>query len=103
MSQLSPSLRKAAVLVATLDEDAAESLLRQMSAEDAAKVRSALVALDTIPSDEQQQVLAEFLGQQGSPSSASAADSDVALELDPAIEAAAGQFSAAPPHPLSPP
>ena len=62
--QLSPSLRKAAVLISALDEPTAERILQQMGADDAAKVRSALVELDDIPAEEQQQVLAEFLQQQ---------------------------------------
>jgi flagellar motor switch protein FliG len=60
MSQLSPSLRKAAILIAALDEQAAEAILQQMSSDDAAKVRSALVELDNVPPDEQQRVLADF-------------------------------------------
>src|SRR5262245_5671686 len=87
---LSPSLRKAALLISALEEDAAEAVLQQMSADDAAKVRSALVELDEIQADEQQAVLAEFLQKQGAPSAAPDAPDDVALELDPVVEAAAG-------------
>jgi len=89
MSHLSPALRKAAVLIAALDERAAEAILQQMSTDDAAKVRSALVELDDVPPDEQRHVLAEFLREQGAPALAATADDEVALELDPAIEAAA--------------
>jgi flagellar motor switch protein FliG len=86
---LPPALRKAAVLIATLDEATAEAVLRQMSAEDGAKVRSALVAADAISEEEQEQVLSEFLREQGSPALQSADDDGVALELDPAVEAGA--------------
>src|SRR3954470_10869175 len=89
---LSPSLRKAAVLISALDEPTADAILQQMSADDAAKVRSALIELDEIPADEQQQVLADFLRQQGAPALAAVSTGDdVALELGPQIEAAAGQ------------
>jgi flagellar motor switch protein FliG len=79
------------VLVSALDEDAAEAILQQMSADDAAKVRSALVELDDIAADEQQQVLSDFLRQQAAPALAPIADDDVSLDLDPAVEAAAGE------------
>src|SRR5688572_14204297 len=92
---LSPSLRKAAVLIAALDEQSAEALLRQMGADDAAKVRSALVELDEIPAAEQQRVLADFLHQQGAPALAvNASDDGVSLDLDPTVEAAAAEVTA---------
>jgi flagellar motor switch protein FliG len=104
MSLLSPALRKAAVLISTLDDETAEAVLRQMSTDDAAKVRSALVALQGISSDEQQQVLAEFLRQQGAPALTPIGDEGVALELDPAVEAAASNdLPASNPAPLPPP
>lgn len=87
---LPPSLRKAAVLLSSLDADTADAILGQMPPEDAAKVRSALMELDSIPADEQQQVLADFLGRQ-SPLAASAAD--VELMLDPAVEESAATAS----------
>jgi flagellar motor switch protein FliG len=91
---LSPSLRKAAVLIASLDEQSADALLRQMSPDDAAKVRSALVELDEIPAAEQERVLADFLHQQGAPALAvNASDDDVSLDLDPTVEAAAAQVT----------
>jgi flagellar motor switch protein FliG len=92
MAQLSPSLRKAAVLISSLDESAADAILQQMSSEDAAKVRSALMELDDIPSAEQQQVLADFLRQQGA-SNGLLAEAGVELDLDPAVEVRAGQVA----------
>src|SRR4051812_42945744 len=87
---LSPSLRKAAVLISALDEPTADAILQQMSPDDAAKVRSALIELDEIPADEQQQVLTAFLHQQQAPApAASTASDDVSLEIDPQLEAAA--------------
>jgi flagellar motor switch protein FliG len=93
MPPISASLRKAAVLISALDDDSAEAVLRQMSADDAAKVRSTLVELDPVSADEQQQVLAEFLGRQSAQSSAPPTDDEVALELNPDVEAAAGVSS----------
>jgi flagellar motor switch protein FliG len=82
MTHLSPSLRKAAVLISALDSAAADALLDQMSDEDAAKVRSALVELDEIPAAEQQQALADFLrAQSGGLLPAMATDDGVTLEL----------------------
>src|SRR5262249_4179694 len=71
-----------------------EAILQQMSDDDGAKVRRALVELDDIPPDEQRQVLAEFLREQGAPAWAAMTDDDVALEIDPAIEAAAAPMTA---------
>jgi flagellar motor switch protein FliG len=85
MSQLSSPLRKAAVLISALDDPAADALLEQMGPEQAAKVRRALMELDEIPADEQQQVLAEFLDQRGSNvRPASVAEADVELAIDEA-------------------
>src|ERR1043166_411736 len=89
---LSPSIRKVAVLISALDLDAAEAIFAQMSSDDAAKVRRALVELDEIPAGEQQQVLADFLRQQGTGGgSNSPATEDVMLELNPAIESDAAK------------
>lgn len=65
MNQLSPAIRKAAILVAALDERSAETLLEQMGAEVAAVVRSAIVELGDVSANEQDEVLGEFFrGQQ---------------------------------------
>jgi flagellar motor switch protein FliG len=81
------------VLISALDDIAADAILQQMSTDDAAKVRSALVELDDIPAEEQQRVLGDFLRQQGAmPRAATSDGDDVALELDPAVEAAAASI-----------
>jgi flagellar motor switch protein FliG len=74
MTKLSPAIRKAAILVSSLDDGAAEALLETMGAEMAARVRSALVELDDIPTVEQQAVLAEFLAGRKSAGPTIAAD-----------------------------
>ena len=84
---LPTALRKAAILISTLDERSADALLDQMDAEQAAKVRSALVELNDVAKSEEQQVLAEFLQQQNSPALAKALhanESDVELEISSA-------------------
>jgi len=86
---LSPALRRVAVLVSALDAEAADAILAQIGAEDAAKVRNALVELNDISADEQQQVLTAFLRAQAAANMQPAATVEtVTLELDPAIEAA---------------
>jgi flagellar motor switch protein FliG len=62
MNRDSP-VRKAAILISVLDDAAADALLDQMDPEQAAKVRNAVLALDGVSEEEQQQVLAEFLGK----------------------------------------
>jgi flagellar motor switch protein FliG len=90
-AMLSPALRKAAVLISALDEPAAEAMLQQLGADDAAKIRRALVELPDIPALEQQEVLTDFLKRQGPAAPAAAQVEDVSLELDPVVEAAAGE------------
>src|SRR5262245_15581343 len=89
MTPLSPTLRKAAVLVSALDDRTADALLDQMGPQQAAKVRSALVALDDISTAEQQAVLTEFLRQQ-SGSAPADVDDDVSLELNDAAQPSTG-------------
>jgi len=93
MPPLSPTLRKAAILISALDDRTADALLDQIGPQDAAKVRSALVAAGDIPADEQEAVLAEFLQTKGG-----AAADDVALEIDPARPESAPQHAAGPTH-----
>src|SRR6476659_4558543 len=100
MSQLPPSLRKAAVLISALDEREADAILQQMSAEDAAKVRSALVELQDVPADEQQQVLADFLDTQNRSQQPKPEDVGVDLDLSPAVEAAIDNLAS--PQPQGP-
>src|SRR5262245_43739983 len=96
MSNLSNNLRKAAVLISALDDQAAETMLQQLTADEAAKIRRALVELPEVPNREQQEVLADFLDQQDAYAAPSQSEGDVALELDPAVEAAAGDVPPGP-------
>lgn len=54
------NLRKAAVLLRSLDADTAAVMLAQLSAEEAASIRGAIRALGSIDPEEQADVLAEF-------------------------------------------
>jgi flagellar motor switch protein FliG len=60
MNVTNSGIRKAAVLVASLDQTAADTVLEQMSPEQAARVRQAMVDLGDIDPLEQQRVLDEF-------------------------------------------
>jgi flagellar motor switch protein FliG len=60
MNALSSNLRKAAVLIRSLDADSAASLLAQLSAEEARELRAAVQSLGPIDPEERADVLAEF-------------------------------------------
>lgn len=53
-------LRKAAILVATLDEYAADLLMEQLGPDQAQRIRDAVMGLDEIDPQEQQRVIDEF-------------------------------------------
>jgi flagellar motor switch protein FliG len=53
-------IRKAAILVASLDRDAADAVLELLLPEQAQQVRYAVVAMNDIPSEERDRVLGEF-------------------------------------------
>jgi len=78
-TQLPATLRKAAILISTLDDRTADALLDQMGPEQAQRVRDAIMQLDDIPADEQQQVIAEFLGRGSSAPSSQIDDDGVEL------------------------
>ncbi len=60
MTNTNSNLRKAAVLIRSLDADAVAGLLAQLSSAEAAKLRQAIRELGPIDPDEQADVLAEF-------------------------------------------
>ncbi|HJS08298.1 MAG TPA: FliG C-terminal domain-containing protein [Pirellulales bacterium] len=65
-SRLTP-LRKAAILLASLDDETSDELLEQMEPEQAARVRREIVALNDIDPALQQQIVAEFRRSQSPP------------------------------------
>jgi flagellar motor switch protein FliG len=60
MSTLDPNLRKAAVLLRSLDSNTAALMLDQLSPGEAAAIRGAMRALGSVESDEQSDVAAEL-------------------------------------------
>jgi len=76
-----PSLRKAAVLIASLDVDTADLLLAQMPKDQAEMVRREIAVLDEIDPSEQQAVLDEFFRSGPSPSDAGRAEIGLNSEL----------------------
>lgn len=86
MKPLSPALRKAAILISSLDARSADALLDQMGEAQAQRVRAAVMELDDIDPREQEEVIAEFLGgRKPTPASADAYDG---LELSGSLAAA---------------
>ena len=75
------TLRKAAILVSSLDTHSADALLDEMPAEDAARVRNAILELGDVDPREQQQIMKEFVRH--NPQRAAASTSGV--ELDPSL------------------
>jgi flagellar motor switch protein FliG len=82
MNQLSPTIRKAAVLIDALDERSADALLDQMAPETARRVRSAVMELGAVTESERQAVLAEFLR---GPSPAASPASEPGVELSASL------------------
>ena len=65
MTTTSETIRKAAIVIASLDEDAADRLLDSMPEEVASQIRWMSVELDNVSDEERQQVLDEFLRNSG--------------------------------------
>ena len=76
------ALRKAAILIDSIDARTADALLEQMGPQQAAKVRSAVLDLPEIPAAERERVIAEFLGR--APAAALRSD-DQGVELDASL------------------
>lgn len=60
MTNIDPNMRKAAVLLRSLDADTATMMLRQLSAEEAAAIRTAMRVVGPVESGEQADVVAEL-------------------------------------------
>jgi flagellar motor switch protein FliG len=92
-------LQKAAILINSLEMRAADALLEQMPAEQAAKVREALLSLEDLPTEVQEAVIAEFLQSGGRLQAEELTDNDgVELHLSqtPPINAIARECAEAP-------
>jgi flagellar motor switch protein FliG len=75
------ALRKSAILISTLDERSAESLLEKMPPEIAEQVRTMVTELTEIPAEEQEAVIREFMLAGGN----DAAEEFDGVELDPSL------------------
>jgi len=78
---LTPSLRKAAILISALDTSTADRLLDQMGPAQAARVREAVMQLDGVDPAEQEAILAEFFA---GPTKVSSDDGGVELAVSAA-------------------
>jgi flagellar motor switch protein FliG len=81
MSLSADSLRKAAIVLASLDADTADALIDRMPVERAGAVRQMLMELDQIDSEEQAAVVDEFLRRGESVKQADAAGVEVEASL----------------------
>src|SRR5689334_3789960 len=92
MSRIDANIRRAAVLVASLDRASADALLNQMSPDESRLVRRAVLELDEIDDDERETVIAQFVAK--SPSSQAPASRPIAvpagIDLDDSL---ASRFS----------
>jgi flagellar motor switch protein FliG len=61
---LTPTLRKAAILISSLDVRTADALLEQMGPVQAQRVRDAVMELGDVRAEEQERIIAEFVGGQ---------------------------------------
>ena len=71
------AIRNAAILISSLDNASGDALLDQMGPEAAERVRNALMELEEVSGDEEDQVIAAFLSRP--------ADDDGAVQLDPSL------------------
>jgi flagellar motor switch protein FliG len=82
MLNVDPNLRKAAVLLRSLDADTAALMLGQLSADEAAAIRSAMRELGAVELDEQADVAAELRGSRRAAGSSRASDVELSLSSD---------------------
>lgn len=67
MNRIDERLRRAAILIASLDDATADQLLEQLPAEEAARLRRTVVDLDGVAAGEERQVIGDFLRRPTSP------------------------------------
>src|SRR4051794_9768235 len=84
MMNVDPNLRKAAVLLRSLDADTAAVMLGQLSAQEAATIRAAMRAVGQVAMDEQADVMAELRDARPAKHKTYGAG-DVELALSPAF------------------
>lgn len=79
MPTIDPNLRKAAVMLRSLDGDTAALMLAQLSPQEAAVIREAMRAVGAVSLDEQAHVVAELRGASTPKKSASTGDVELSL------------------------
>jgi flagellar motor switch protein FliG len=79
MTMIDPNLRKAAVLLRSLDADTAAMMLGQLSPDETSAIRSAMRALGAVESDEQANVVAELRRSQPGRKTPTAGDVELSL------------------------
>src|SRR3954454_24066812 len=79
MTNVDHKLRKAAVLLRSLDADTAAVMLGRLSTDEAAKIRVAMRAVGQVATSEQADVMAELRGAR--PAAAASGTGDVELSL----------------------
>lgn len=89
MTTTSSNLRKAAVLIRSLDTDTAAAMLGQLSHEEATSIRAAIRELGPVDAEEQADVVAEF--RRTRPAAGAAASKGVELELSSKAEGVEAQ------------
>src|SRR4051794_6049029 len=95
MSGPQGSLRKAAILIASLETRSADQLLDQMGEQQAAKVRHAIMELPDIDPAEQEAVIHEFVGRPALKSSGrDTSGGGTGVELDASLSAKFGNGAA---------
>src|SRR4051812_49260026 len=87
MTNVDPNMRKAAVLLRSLDAETATMMLRQLSAEEAAAIRAAMRAVGPVESDEQADVVAELRRVRPARKTSEVGDVELALSSRFAAEA----------------
>src|SRR5947209_4130334 len=95
-------LRKAAILVASLDTAAADAVLDQLTPEQAGQVRELVVELDNIDEGEQRRVIEEFF-KVDSPRQSNGVELDGRLAWLASQEQDIDETDSPPPLPPSPP
>jgi flagellar motor switch protein FliG len=93
---MSNQLRKAAILVKSLDKSTAEALLAQMASAAAKRVLAAAKALTGIDPDEQKEVMRDFLARQSGKSVTAPVDASSDVELSLSSSASESVEGAAP-------
>ncbi len=81
------SLRRAAILITSLDTESADALLDEMASDQAESVRNAVMELGEIDTAEQQEVIEQFVGK----SLHAATPEDPGVEIDPGLASKFGK------------